>query len=58
MILLKKIVVVLILMAVGVVVFGKLPKSISDRITRFLAAILIVGFVLRVGAYLLEINGY
>lgn len=54
----KKIVVVLILMAVGVVVFGKLPKSISDRITRFLAAILIVGFVVRVGAYLLEINGY
>jgi hypothetical protein len=53
MVLFKKIAVVLFLMAMGLVGFGKLPKHISDRITRFLAAVLIVGFAVRVGAYLL-----
>jgi hypothetical protein len=54
MILLKKITAVLVISAIGLVGFGFLPKAISDRLTRALIAFFIVGFCIRVGAYLLS----
>lgn len=53
MVLFKKIGVIVFLLAAAVVVFGRLPKETSDRIARFLVAVFIVGFAVRVGAYLL-----
>jgi lysylphosphatidylglycerol synthetase-like protein (DUF2156 family) len=49
--LIKKIAVVLVLAAVGIISLGYLPKEMSDRLTRALVAILILGFAIRVGAY-------
>lgn len=53
MVILKKIFLVLTISALGLVGFGYLPKRISDRIVRALVALFILGFAVRVGAYLL-----
>ena len=50
-ILIKKILVILVLGAVGIIGLGYLPKEISDRLTKALVAILILGFAIRAGAY-------
>ena len=50
-VLIKKIAVVLVLGAVGIISLGYLPKEVSDRLTRALVAILILGFAIRAGAY-------
>ena len=47
----KKIAVVLVLATVGIVSLGYLPKEMSDRLTRALVAIFILGFAIRAGAY-------
>ena len=45
---------VLLVAVVGLVGFGLLPKPLADRLTKALIAIFLVGFAVRVGAYLLE----
>jgi hypothetical protein len=50
----KKIATVLIVLSVGLVGFGYLPKPVADRLTRALLVLMIVGFAIRVGAYLLQ----
>ena len=54
MILVKKIVAVLVIACLGLIGFGYLPKAISDRLPRALVALFIMGFCIRVGAYLLS----
>ena len=49
--LIKKIVVLLILAAAGIISLGYLPKDVSDRLTRALVAIIVLGFAIRAGAY-------
>ena len=51
MILVKKIMVLLVLATVGIISLGYLPKEVSDRLTRALVAILVLGFAIRAGAY-------
>ncbi|MCA9775091.1 MAG: hypothetical protein KC800_00175 [Candidatus Eremiobacteraeota bacterium] len=50
-VLVKKIVVLLVLAAAGIISLGYLPKDVSDRLTRALVAIIILGFAIRAGAY-------
>lgn len=54
MVVAKKIMAVLVVAAVGLVGFGMLPKPMADRLTKALVVIFLVGFAVRVGAYLLE----
>ncbi len=54
MVIAKKIMAVLLVAVVGLVGFGLLPKPLADRLTKALIAIFLVGFAVRVGAYLLE----
>lgn len=53
--LLRKVFIIFWILAAGLVLFGLLPKRISDPLARGLAAVMIVGFVVRVGAYLLSL---
>ena len=54
MFLFKKIALVLVLGAIGVLTLGILPDRFAGRLTRALVIIFIVGFAVRVGAYLLQ----
>lgn len=54
MISLRKMVVVTWLLLGGLVFFGLLPKALAERISRALLFVMIVGFAVRVGAYLLQ----
>ncbi|MFA5503826.1 MAG: hypothetical protein WC314_05580 [Vulcanimicrobiota bacterium] len=47
----KKIALLLTLGVVGLIGLGYLPRELSNRLTRALIALLILGFALRVGAY-------
>lgn len=54
MIIAKKIAAVLLVLVLGLIGFGYLPKDVADRITRAIAIVLVVGFAVRVGAYFLQ----
>lgn len=53
MLIIKKIVTVVAVLLVGLIVFGYLPRHLSERITRAILALMIIGFVVRVASYLL-----
>jgi len=52
--LVKKISVILFVLAAGLVFFGILPKALAERLSRALLMLMVMGFVIRVGAYLLH----
>lgn len=53
--LVRKVIVVLWILVFGLVLFGLLPKRFSERLARGLAAVMIIGFLIRVGAYLFSL---
>ena len=53
-ILVKKIAMVMGLILMALIAFGYLPKDVSRRLSRALIILFVVGFALRVGAYLLH----
>lgn len=55
MLLVRKIALVGFILVAGLVLFGLLPKSLSRRVARALLAVMVVGFGVRVGAYLLSL---
>ena len=53
MVLVKKIVAVVAVLAVGLVAFGYLPKPVAQRLTRAMLLVMIVGFAVRLFSYLM-----